>query len=91
MCYMVLLGVTMCYTVLQSVTACYRLLKQLSTPDISPPSNVWPTLNSIPQTDFDTLMIRTQSSVRVSVRVRVRVWVRVRVRVRVHVKPCNSM
>ena len=36
-----------------------------------------PTLNSIRQTDIDTLMIRTQS------RVRVRVWVRVRVRVRV--------
>ena len=36
-----------------------------------------PTLNSIRQTDVDTLMIRTQS------RVRVRVWVRVRVRVRV--------
>ena len=35
------------------------------------------TLNSIRQTDVDTLMIRTQS------RVRVRVWVRVRVRVRV--------
>ena len=34
-----------------------------------------PTLNSIRQTDVDTLMIRTQS------RVRVRVWVRVRVRV----------
>ena len=33
-----------------------------------------PTLNSIRQTDVDTLMIRTQS------RVRVRVWVRVRVR-----------
>ena len=33
------------------------------------------TLNSIRQTDVDTLMIRTQS------RVRVRVWVRVRVRV----------
>ena len=37
------------------------------------------TLNSIRQTDVDTLMIRTQS------RVRVRVWVRVRVRVRVRV------
>ena len=36
-----------------------------------------PTLNSIRQTDVDTLMIRTQS------RVRVRVWVWVRVRVRV--------
>ena len=35
-----------------------------------------PTLNSIRQTDVDTLTIRTQS------RVRVRVWVRVRVRVR---------
>ena len=34
-----------------------------------------PTLNSIRQTDVDTLMIRTQSRVRV----RVRVWVRVRV------------
>ena len=34
-----------------------------------------PTLNSIRQTDVDTLMIRTQS--RVSVRVRVRVRVRV--------------
>ena len=40
-----------------------------------------PTLNSIRQTDVDTLMICTQSRVRV--RVRVRVWVRVRVRVRV--------
>ena len=30
-----------------------------------------PTLNSIRQTDFDTLMIRTQSRVRVRVRVRV--------------------
>ena len=38
-----------------------------------------PTLNSIRQTDVDTLMIRTQSRVRL--RVRVRVWVRVRVRV----------
>ena len=38
---------------------------------------VGPTLNSIRQTDVDTLMIRTQS------RVRVRVCVRVRVRVRV--------
>ena len=37
----------------------------------------WPTLNSIRQTDVDTLMIGTQSRVRV----RVRVWVRVRVRV----------
>ena len=33
--------------------------------------SVWPTLNSIPQTDVDTLMIRTQSRVRVRVRVRV--------------------
>ena len=43
-----------------------------------------PTLNSIRQTDVDTLMICTQSRVRVRVRVwvrvRVRVWVRVRVR-----------
>ena len=31
----------------------------------------WPTVNSIRQADVDTLMIRTQS------RVRVRVWVRV--------------
>ena len=38
---------------------------------------IGPTLNSIRQTDVDTLMIRTQS------RVRVRVWVWVRVRVRV--------
>ena len=37
------------------------------------------TLISIRPTDVDTLMIRTQSTVRV--RVRVRVWVRVRVRV----------
>ena len=36
-----------------------------------------PTLNSIRQTDVDTLTIRTQSMVRV------RVWVRVRVRFRV--------
>ena len=40
-----------------------------------------PTLNSIRQTDVDTLLIRTQSRVRV----RVRGWVRVRVRVRVRV------
>ena len=38
-----------------------------------------PTLNSIRQTDVDTLMIRTQSRVRVRVGVRVRVRVRVRV------------
>ena len=37
----------------------------------------WSTLISIRQTDVDTLMIRTQSRVRVTVRVRV--WVRVRV------------
>ena len=43
----------------------------------------WPTLNSIRQTDVDTLMIRTQSRVRVRVWVRVRGRVRVRVRVRV--------
>ena len=43
-----------------------------------------PTLNSIRQTDVDTLMIRTQS------RVRVRVWVRVRVRVRVRVIHLNQ-
>ena len=42
-----------------------------------------PTLNSIRQTDVDTLMIRTQSRVRVWVRVRVRVSVGVRVRVSV--------
>ena len=36
-----------------------------------------PTLNSIRQTDVDTLMIRTQSRVRVRVRVSVRVRVRV--------------
>ena len=30
---------------------------------------MWPTLNSIRQTDVDTLMIRTQSRVRVRVRV----------------------
>ena len=40
---------------------------------------VGPTLNSIRQTDVDTLMIRTQSRVRVRVGVRVRVRVRVRV------------
>ena len=34
-----------------------------------------PTLNSIRQTDVDTLMIRTQSRVRVRARVRVRVRV----------------
>ena len=34
-----------------------------------------PTLNSIRQTDVDTLMIRTQSRVRVRVSVRVRVRV----------------
>ena len=39
-CYSVLHGVTRCYTGLQCVTACYRVLKQLSTPDISPPSIV---------------------------------------------------
>ena len=53
-----------------------------------------PTLNSIRQTDVDTLMIRTQSKVRVRVRtqsrVRVRVWVRVRVTVRVRVKYLNQ-
>ena len=43
-----------------------------------------PTLNSIRQTDVDTLMIRTQS------RVRVRVWVRVRVRVRIRVIYLNQ-
>ena len=47
-----------------------------------------PTLNSIRQTDVDTLMIRTQSRVRL--RVRVRVWVRVRVRVRVRVIYLNQ-
>ena len=53
-----------------------------------------PTLNSIRQTDVDTLMIRTQSRVRVRVRtqsrVRVRVWVRVRVTVRVRVIYLNQ-
>ena len=43
-----------------------------------------PKLNSIRQTDVDTLMIRTQS------RVRVRVWDRVRVRVRVRVIYLNQ-
>ena len=45
-----------------------------------------PTLNSIRQTDVDTLMIRTQSRVRVRVRVRARVRIRVRIRVRVRVR-----
>ena len=36
------------------------------------PSSRWPTLNSIRQTDVDTLMIRTQSRVRVRVRLRLR-------------------
>ena len=40
--------------------------------------------NAIRQTDVDTLMIRTQS------RVRVRVWVRVRVRVSVRVRHLNQ-
>ena len=40
-----------------------------------------PTLNSIRQTDIDTLMIRTQTRVRVRVCVCVRFRVRVRVRV----------
>ena len=39
-CHGVLHGVTRCYTGLQCVTACHRVLKQLSIPDISPPSNV---------------------------------------------------
>ena len=50
------------------------------------PPSLRPTLNSIRQTDVDTLMIRTQSRVRVRVRVWVRVRVRVRARVRVRVR-----
>ena len=38
------------------------------------PAEWGPTLNSIRQTDVDTLMIRTQSRVRVTVWVRVRDW-----------------
>ena len=52
--------------------------KGVQFPSRGAPNKIRPTLNSIRQTDVDTLVIRTQSRVRV--RVRVWVWVRVRVR-----------
>ena len=57
--------------------------KGVQFPSRGAPDKIRPTLNSIRQTDVDTLMIRTQSRVRVRVWVRVRVRVRVRFRVRV--------
>ena len=56
--------------------------KGVQFPSRGAPNKIRPTLNSIRQTDVDTLVIRTQSRVRVRVRVWVWVWVRVRVRVR---------
>ena len=52
--------------------------KGVQFPSRGAPNKIRPTLNSIRQTDVDTLVIRTQRRVRV----RVWVWVRVRVRVR---------